>query len=116
MAKNRLFFLLISIFILGYASLISAADSPLPVPDHNLTQESASDNIEFDYSPRTVDTGNVNVSSVDMGNEDIDFDYTPRSEINSPGSTRPDIECAFANLDTLPHNQAAFCRLSMGVN
>lgn len=116
MANKLLFSILISIIGLGLASVVSASDSSMPATDHSLSVESTPDDIEFDYSPRTDDMTTTNVAPANRSDEIIDFDYTPRNALESSGSASPDIECAFADLDTLPQNQASFCRLSMGVN
>jgi len=74
---------LASFFWLGLAAPGIAGDygKGLPTSEGKITsQNTANDNIEFDYSPREESNSIADYFSTNMDSETIEFDYSPREE------------------------------------
>ena len=50
------------------------------------TMNSGGDDIDFDYSPRTNNNGLASASTMNSADENIDFDYSPRIDSRAHGS------------------------------
>jgi hypothetical protein len=76
------------------------------------------EDIELGYSPMEESSQISALSPVYVNNEDIEFDYSPRvdgNEVDFEGTAKPILVCAASLIDTLPQNQADYCRRMLGI-
>jgi hypothetical protein len=116
LTKMILIGLLASLFYPCIAGAVVAGDNDKPSVfsgDQVPSMYMNSHGIEFAYSPMVESSQTASVSPGYMNNENIEFDYSPRkdsNDVDSEGTAKPIVVCATSPIDTLPQNQADYCR------
>jgi hypothetical protein len=121
LTKKILIGMLPSLFYLCLAGGVLAGNNEKPsdfsgdkVPSMYMNK----DGIEFAYSPMVESSQIIAVSPVYENDENIEFDYSPRvasNEVDFEGTAKPILVCAVSLIDTLPQNQADYCRSMLGI-